>query len=79
MQETGTPAGSPRVCEGCRGGKFRPDHTPMVLTGETREMREIATPAGSPSVDKAHGRKSARSFRREPARIPLMTFADRRT
>ena len=40
MQETGTPAGGPRVCEGCRGGKFRPDHTPMVLTGETREMRE---------------------------------------
>ena len=40
------------VCEGCRGGKFRPDHTPMVLTGETREMREIATPAGSPSAHK---------------------------
>ena len=27
------------------GGKFRSDHTPMVMTGETREMQESATPA----------------------------------
>jgi len=28
---------------------FRSDHTPMVLTGETREMQEKATPAKCPS------------------------------
>ena len=26
--------------------KFRGDHTPMVLTGATRDMQEKATPAG---------------------------------
>ena len=30
------------------GGRFRPDHTPMVLTGETREMQENGTPAKYP-------------------------------
>ncbi len=29
-----------------RGGRFRTIHTPLVQTGETREMQEKRTPAG---------------------------------
>ena len=28
-----------------RGGRFCTDHTPMVMTGETREMQDNGTPA----------------------------------
>nr|DAO59773.1 MAG TPA: hypothetical protein [Caudoviricetes sp.] len=34
-----------RVLRGGRG-RFRTIHTPMVQTGETREMQEKRTPAG---------------------------------